>query len=168
MGFPLIPQGVFRSIYHIDKGELVRQGIKLLLADLDNTLACYGQREPDRQLYHWVQDLKEHGIQVFILSNSRKPDRVSTFAGALGVPFRGRAYKPSRRGFLAALEQMGCRAEEALMVGDQIFTDILGANRMGIRAYLVEPLQLAGNPGRYLRYAVETPFRELGRKRGGR
>ena len=168
MAFSLIPQGVYRSIYHMDKEALARRGVKLLLADLDNTLARYGQRKPDQQLCHWVEDLRERGIQVFILSNSRKPDRVSAFADALGVPFYGRAHKPGRTGFAAALKQTGCRPEEAAMVGDQIFTDVLGANRMEIPAYLVEPIQLAGNPGRYLRYAVETPFRVLGRKRGGR
>jgi hypothetical protein len=61
---------------------------------------------------------------------------------------------------------MGRRVEETLMVGDQIFTDVLGANLAGIRVCLVQPIRLAGNPGRYLRYAVETPFRLLGKRRG--
>ena len=64
-----------------------------------------------------------------------------------------------------AMARMGRTAGQTAMVGDQIFTDILGARRMGILALLVEPIQLAGNPGRYLRYAVETPFRLLGKRR---
>ena len=63
------------------------------------------------------------------------------------------------------MERMGCRPEETIMVGDQIFTDILGANNAGVASILVEPIRLAGNPGRYLRYAIETPFRLLGRRR---
>ena len=59
----------------------------------------------------------------------------------------------------------GCLPEETVMVGDQIFTDTLGACRAGVVPLLVEPIRLAGNPGRYLRYAVETPFRLLGKRR---
>ena len=60
---------------------------------------------------------------------------------------------------------MGCKGPETVMVGDQIFTDILGANNAGVVPLLVEPIRLAGNPGRYIRYAAETPFRELGKRR---
>ena len=60
---------------------------------------------------------------------------------------------------------MGARAEETAIVGDQIFTDILGGRRAGVRTILVEPIRLAGNPGRYVRYAAEWPFRALSRQR---
>ena len=60
---------------------------------------------------------------------------------------------------------MKARPEETVMVGDQIFTDTLGANRAGVTPLLVEPIRLAGNPGRYIRYAAETPFRLLGKRR---
>ena len=60
---------------------------------------------------------------------------------------------------------MGARPEETVMVGDQIFTDTLGANNAGVIPLLVEPIRLAGNPGRYIRYAAETPFRLLGKRR---
>lgn len=63
------------------------------------------------------------------------------------------------------MKRMGCTPEQTVMVGDQIFTDTLGANNAGVTPLLVEPIRLAGNPGRYLRYAVETPFRVLGRRR---
>ena len=63
------------------------------------------------------------------------------------------------------MERMGRRPEETVMVGDQIFTDTLGANNAGVVPLLVEPIRLAGNPGRYLRYAAETPFRLLGKRR---
>ena len=104
-------------------------------------------------------------MALFLLSNSRKPRRAEHFATALGIPFLGRAGKPKTGGFLRAMEQMGRAGAQTAMVGDQIFTDILGAKRAGILAIMVEPIQLAGNPGRYLRYAVEEPFRALGRRR---
>ena len=61
---------------------------------------------------------------------------------------------------------IGFTPEQTAIVGDQIFTDILGGNRAGVTTLLVQPIRLAGNPGRYLRYWVETPFRLLARRRG--
>ena len=86
-------------------------------------------------------------------------------AQQLGVPYQGRSGKPRRGGYLQAMARMGCTPEQTAMVGDQIFTDVLGACRAGVVPLLVEPIRLAGNPGRYLRYAVETPFRLLGKRR---
>lgn len=165
MSFSLIPDGVYPSVYQINGKALARRGITLLLADLDNTLAKYTQMEPDHELWVWKDDLAASGVELFILSNSRKPDRVERFAEALGVPFLGCAGKPKSGGFLRAMERMGRTGAQTAMVGDQIFTDILGAKRTGILALMVEPIRLAGNPGRYLRYAVEEPFRALGRCR---
>ena len=165
MGFSLIPDEVYASIYDIDGAVLARQGITLLLADLDNTLAKYGQPEPAPALLAWKEDLAAAGVDLFLLSNSRKPRRAEHFARALGIPFLGHAGKPKSGGYLRAMEQMGRTSAQTAMVGDQIFTDILGAKRTGVLALMVEPIQLAGNPGRYLRYAVEEPFRALGRRR---
>ena len=165
MGFSLIPDEVYASIYDIDGAVLARRGITLLLADLDNTLAKYGQPEPDPALLAWKGDLAAAGVDLFLLSNSRKPRRAEHFAKALGIPFLGHAGKPKSGGYLRAMERMGRTSAQTAMVGDQIFTDILGAKRTGMLALMVEPIQLAGNPGRYLRYAVEEPFRALGRRR---
>ena len=168
MAFSLIPNGVYRTVYDLKGETLAAGGITLVLADLDNTLARYGQREPDGALRDWVAELRRCGVEVFILSNSRKPTRVKEFSRSLGVPYLGHAGKPKIGGFRRAMEQMKRKPEETLMVGDQIFTDVLGANRAGIKVYLIEPIRLAGNPGRYLRYAAETPFRALGRRRNER
>ena len=165
MPFSLIPDGVYPSIYQIDGPALNRRGITLLLADLDNTLAKYGQPEPDQDLRAWKDALAAAGVELFLLSNSRKPRRAEHFARALGIPFLGHAGKPKSGGFLKAMAQMGRTPAQTAMVGDQIFTDILGAKRTGVLALMVEPIQLAGNPGRYHRSAVEQPIRALGRRR---
>ena len=165
MAFSLIPDGVYPSVYQIGGKALARQGITLLLADLDNTLAKYGQPEPDPALLAWKEDLAAAGVDLFLLSNSRKPRRAEHFARALGIPFLGHAGKPKSGGYLRAMEQMGRTSAQTAMVGDQIFTDLVGAKRTGVLALMVEPIQWAGNPGRYLRYAVEEPFRALGRRR---
>lgn len=165
MPFSLIPQGVYPSVKDLKPEMLAAKGIRLVLADLDNTLVPYKVPEPTPEIVAWKEELERAGIQLFLLSNSRKPNRARHFAESLGIPFQGHSGKPKRGGYFKALERMGCRPEETVMVGDQIFTDILGANRSGIVPLLVEPIRLAGNPGRYIRYAIETPFRELGRRR---
>ena len=165
MPFSLIPDRTCGSYAEVLPEQLKKRGITLLLADLDNTLACYGQREPDDAVRAWKDVLAAGGVELFLLSNSRKPDRAGAFARALGIPYQGHSGKPGRDGYLRAMERMGRTPEQTAMIGDQIFTDTLGARRTGVYAILVEPIRLAGNPGRYLRYAVETPFRALGRRR---
>ena len=161
MPFSLIPRARCRSIYELDGAALYRHGVRLLLVDLDNTISAYHNAHPTEELRAWVAALRAAGVEPYILSNSRKPTRVGEFAGALGVPFRRRAGKPKRGGFLAALEEMNTSPGEAIMVGDQIFTDILGANRAGITPILVRPLRM-DSIFRILRYGLETPFRLLG------
>lgn len=167
MAFSLIPLEHYPSIYEIDPVELSGRGITLLLLDLDNTISPYRSTEPTAELHEWITALRTAGVEPFILSNSRKPTRVLDFAGHLGVPYLRRAGKPSREGFRAAMAQMGRQAQETAMVGDQIFTDILGANRAGICAILVRPLHM-DTIFRVLRFGIETPFRNGAKKRGAR
>ena len=165
MPFSLIPRGVYPSVTALKPADLAAKGIRLVLADLDNTLVPYGVPEPTPEIVAWKEALERENIQLFLLSNSRKPTRASHFAESLGIPFQGHSGKPKRGGYFRAMERMGCRPEETVMVGDQIFTDTLGANRAGVVPLLIEPICLAGNPGRYLRYWGETPFRLLGKGR---
>ena len=165
MSFSPIPRGVYPSVTHISPERLAQRGIRLVLADLDNTLVPYKVIQPPEEVVAWKEELEKNGIRLFLLSNSRKPGRAQRFAESLGIPYQGHSGKPKRGGYLRAMERMGYAPEETVMVGDQIFTDTLGANNAGVVPLLVEPIRLAGNPGRYLRYAVETPFRLLGRRR---
>ena len=165
MPISLIPKAVCTSVTQLEPKALRSKGVRLVLADLDNTLAPYRVLEPSPEITAWRDALAAEGITLFILSNSRKPGRAQKYAEALGVPFQGHSGKPKKAGYLRAMERMGRGPRETAMVGDQIFTDILGANNAGVVPLLVEPIRLAGNPGRYLRYAVETPFRLLGRRR---
>ena len=151
------------NIYDISVEGLARRGIKLLLADLDNTLVPYGVPLPDQKLRNWRDELYAYGITLFVLSNNRKESRPQLFSEAMEVPYIGHAAKPWKRSFYEAMEQMRVTPEQTAIVGDQIFTDVLGGNRVGVTTILVKPIRLAGNPGRYLRYAVEVPFRLLSR-----
>ena len=154
----------YHDIYELSGEALARRGFRLLLADLDNTLVPYGVPLPDERLKAWQDDLAAHGVTLFVLSNNRKEHRPRIFAEALDVPYIGHAGKPKTPSFLKAMEQMGVTREQTAIVGDQVFTDVLGGNRAGVSTILVEPIRLAGNPGRYLRYAVEVPFRLLSGK----
>lgn len=152
------------NIYDISGAALERRGIRLLLADLDNTLVPYGVPLPDEGLKRWRDELAAHGVTLFILSNNRHEERPRIFAQGLDVPYIGHAGKPKTPSFFAAMEQVGVTREQTAIVGDQVFTDVLGGNRAGVAAILVRPIRLAGNPGRYLRYAAELPFRLLSGK----
>ena len=152
------------DIYELTGAALAGWGFTLLLADLDNTLVPYGVPLPDERLRAWRDDLAAHGITLFVLSNNRHESRPRVFSDALGIPYIGHAGKPKTPSFYRAMERLGVSKEQTAIVGDQIFTDVLGGNRAGVSAILVEPIRLAGNPGRYLRYAAEWPFRLLSGK----
>ena len=164
MAVSLIATGQIKDVFELNPAELARKGITLLLADLDNTLTPYSSEVPTEKINQWKKELEANGITLFVVSNSRKATRVPNYCNALGIGYVRRSGKPGVKGFLRAMKETGRTASETLMVGDQIFTDVLGANRAGLRVILVEPIELAGNPGRYIRYAVEWPFRRLARK----
>lgn len=161
MGFPFKADWVCGSIFDLNGSALAARGITLLLADLDNTLVPYGVPLPTDEVRAWNAELKAAGVTLFVLSNNRHADRPRVFCEALDIPFIGHAGKPKAGSFLKAMERMGASPEQTAIVGDQIFTDILGGNRAGVTTILVRPIRLAGNPGRYLRYAAELPFRAL-------
>ncbi len=163
--FSLLPWRQAGSVFDLTGESLAGQGIVLLLADVDNTLIPYSEIEANQTLLDWREELAAHGVRLFLLSNSRRPQRPAHFAQSLGVDYIAHAGKPKTTGFVQALERCGQGPEACAMVGDQIFTDVLGANRAGVRSILVKPIRLAGNPGRYLRYWVELPMRWLSRKR---
>ena len=165
MGFSLIADLRLKDIFQLDADRLRREGVRLLLADLDNTLTPYSSEIPTEEVKAWKRELEEKGITLFVVSNSRKATRVPNYCQRLGIPYVRHAGKPGTKGFLRAMEECSASGEETMVVGDQIFTDVLGAKRAGLRAALVEPIELSGNPGRYLRYAVEWPFRALAGRR---
>lgn len=159
LNFSLKADYVCDSVFDITGSVLAEKGISLLLADLDNTLVPYGVARPDDRLQVWCRGLKEAGVALFVLSNNRHSERPRVFCQAMGIPFIGHAGKPKTAGFHQAMKQLNVTARQTAIVGDQVFTDVLGGNRAGVATILVKPISLAGNPGRFLRYAAEFPFR---------
>jgi len=164
MAFSLIPAHVCKSVYDIDWKALADSGVKLVLADLDNTLIPYSVSSPDDKLRTWKESLESYGMTLFVLSNSRRSRRCPDFCEELGVSYRRRSKKPSVRGYLETMEAYGVMADQTVMLGDQIFTDVLGANRAGVPVWLVKPIEF-GTLFRLARYGVEFPFRAIAKRR---
>ena len=139
MRFSLRPDRVFDGYEQIEGQELARRGIRLLLCDLDYTLAPKSQREPDETVRRWIGQMRQAGVEVMILSNNRSPARVEQFCRELGITYEGHAKKPRTVGFRRAMARCGVTPKETAMLGDKLLTDMLGANRSGILALMVEP-----------------------------
>lgn len=128
------------SILQVDLVDLYSAGKRLLLLDVDNTLLEWRSEEIPETTHKWVKDAKELGFQLCILSNTRNPERLDRLAKAMDLEYLLGKFKPSRQMFLEALKKFKVEADDAIMVGDQMFTDVLGANRSGIDAILVRQM----------------------------
>jgi len=139
MGNGLKPDLYIKSVYDLDISWLRERGIKGVLLDIDNTLVTHKQKIPDEKVVELIKRFQDNGIKAAIVSNARKK-RVDVFNEKLGLYARYRAFKPSNRGFLKAMAELNLSPEETAVIGDQLFTDIRGGNRIGLTTILVEPL----------------------------
>lgn len=157
MAFFPIPDLLIGSIFDLEPQRLNDLGIKLLLMDLDNTLATYSAMEPSDEVRAWVQALREAGIEPFIFSNAHGA-RVTDFAASLGVDCIETARKPKTVRLKELLNSKGIKPEDCAIIGDQVYTDILCGVNGGILTIAVKPISLS-NPLFFLRYIAEMPFR---------
>jgi hypothetical protein len=161
----LCPAEWAESIYAIDLDDLRRRGVRGLVFDLDNTLIPWRSPRPPAELAAWFSTLGRLGFKACIVSNNSVP-RVNAFASALGVPAVARASKPRRRAFHRAMALLGTTAAETAVVGDQMFTDVLGGNRLGMYTILVTPVSRWEFPGTMLVRRVEALVLARLRRRG--
>jgi HAD superfamily phosphatase (TIGR01668 family) len=163
----MLPRQTVRTIYDIDLEELKRSGIRGIMTDLDNTLV--GSKVPlaTPELGIWLESVREHGMQVVVVSNNKEA-RVRAFAEPLKLPYVFRARKPLNAAFTRALRMMSLRPQEAAIVGDQMMTDVLGGNRLGLFTILVEPIAAAedGWVTRHVNRNLERAFLSKLRKKG--
>ena len=134
-----LPSEHVKSIFDITPQKLKDAGIKGIITDLDNTLVEWDRPNATPKLIEWFEEMKSHGILVTIVSNNNER-RVSSFADPLQIPFIFQARKPMGRAFRKAIKQMGIKREEAVVIGDQLLTDVLGGNRNGFHTILVVPV----------------------------
>ena len=165
MSFSLIPHYILQDYTQVTPRMLRQLGIRLLLCDLDYTLAPRSIPRPDRDLYRWLEELKEAGITVMILSNNRSSRRVETFCRELGIRYVGHAGKPSPRGYREAMAIAGATPEETAMLGDKLLTDVLGARRSGATALMVEPLGGPVGAWNHVLHLLQRPFKATARRR---
>lgn len=133
------PTWMINSIFSITAEELKTNGINTVLIDLDNTLIAWNEPEATEDSINWILQMKAAGITLMILSNN-SGGRVERVAEILDVEYIPRSLKPTIQGFKIAEKKLGVSVSEMVMVGDQLITDILGANRYGLRTILVKPL----------------------------
>lgn len=132
------PTDYFTSTYVIDFEKLYKMGYRGVIFDVDNTLVEHDAPADDRAK-ELIARLKEIGYKICFLSNNGE-ERVKMFNDEVDCQYIFKAGKPLAKGYNSAMELMGTAKEETLFVGDQIFTDIWGANNAGIRSILVQPI----------------------------
>lgn len=135
----LYPDFYLKDVTKITFKMLQENNIKGLILDVDNTLIDYN-KHMDKKVKLWVEDLKKQNIKFCIVSNTNKHDKVKKVSEQLGIPYIFFAKKPFKKGFLNAKEKMNLKEENIAAVGDQIMTDIIGANRCKMFSILVEPI----------------------------
>jgi HAD superfamily phosphatase (TIGR01668 family) len=160
-----LPSEHVKSIFDINPESLLEKGIKGIITDLDNTLVEWDRPTATPKLIEWFENMSSHGILVTIVSNNNER-RVRTFSDPLKIPFIFQARKPMGRAFRKAIKQMGIKREEAVVIGDQLLTDVLGGNRNGFHTILVVPV--ASTDGLFTRFnrRVERRILAFFRKKG--
>ena len=163
MPFSLLPRVLARSLTELTPRLLEERGIRLLMLDFDNTIVPYTTDVPTGEMISWLRDMRKSGIQLCVVSNSRK-DRVRRFCEKYGLDCITHARKPFQKGIRECLVKYGIPPFQAALAGDQIYTDTLGANRAGVMPILVRAID---NHNFWLkaRHVLELPFIFLARKR---
>lgn len=135
----LKPDYYFHDIFTIEVDLLKKNQIEGIVCDIDNTIVSWSEELVLVGVVEWLAGLKEAGFKICLVSNGTDK-RVKYFSQLLGIPAVGQAIKPAKRAFRKAREKLGLESKQIAVIGDQIFTDILGGNRMGFLTILVDPL----------------------------
>lgn len=135
----IVPDEKYNNIYEINYELLYKNGIRLLLFDLDNTLIPVNSNYIPERLPFLLKRLKEMGFRAAIISN-RQESRVLEISESLNISSYYLAFKPLKRKFITILNDYDLSNKQIVMIGDQIITDIFGAKRMGIYSILVNPV----------------------------
>jgi len=120
---------------------LNKHNIKALLLDVDNTMSTHHGVVLTEGLTEWIANMQQSGIKLMVLSNSKR-FRVEPFAKRIGLPFISLGCKPLPIGYLRGVRALGQNRKNVAIVGDQIFTDILGGNAVGVKTILLTPIRL--------------------------
>ena len=135
----LYPRELLNKVEEITIEFIQKNKLKALILDVDNTLIDYNKNLSEQKI-NWAKNLRGQGVKLYILSNSNKKEKVEKVATTLGIPYLLFAKKPSKTGFLKIQKELQLKPEQIGVVGDQIFTDVIGGNRCKMFTILVEPV----------------------------
>ena len=163
MSLSFLPNIITDSLTDVTPEMLKSRDIRLLMLDFDNTIVPYTRNEPTEEMENWLRAMASSDIPICVVSNSKK-DRVKIFCEKYGIPCITHANKPFTKGIRECLAKFNVPASRAALVGDQIYTDTLGANSAGATSILVKAID---NHNFWLkaRHVLEKPFIYAARKR---
>jgi HAD superfamily phosphatase (TIGR01668 family) len=151
----LKPKIYVNSIYNLDLKKLKKlKNIKSIIVDLDNTLIAWGNNEIDNKVINWIKEAKKLEIKICIVSNSNS-NRVKKIAKILNLPYYSKFFKPLGITFINALKIMNTNYLDTVVIGDQIFTDIWGGNRLKLFTILVTPIIKRDSIGTFFQRTLE-------------
>ena len=136
----IYPDAYFKRVEDIDVEFLNKNKIKALLLDVDNTLVDHTKKMTE-SVIKWAKELKGQGVKLYILSNTNDKEKIENIVKEIEIPYQLFSMKPLKRGFKKAQKVLGEKNENIAIVGDQIFTDVIGGNRCSMYTILVEPIQ---------------------------
>ncbi len=163
MSFSLLPTFITPKLTDLTPQQLRSWEIQLLMMDFDNTIVPYTTSTPTEEMDRWLREMAASDIQLCVVSNSKK-DRVKVFCGQYGIDCITHSRKPFRKGIRQCMNKYGFPPSHCALVGDQIFTDTLGANGFHVTSILVDAID-NHNIWLKLRHVAELPFIFLARKR---
>lgn len=149
-----VPDMYSQSIYRINYKKLADKGIKCIIFDLDNTISPVDVNEPSKEAIDLMFDLKDLGMRPILMSNSPKK-RVEPYRNKLEIDSCASAAKPFSKNYKKILEVYKLKPEEVACVGDQLLTDILGANKMGLTSILINPISKKDRLSTYINRVIE-------------
>lgn len=163
MSLPFLPDMILQDLTQITPELLRSRGVDTLLLDFDNTIVPYTTNEPTPEMAAWLRAMQASPVQLLVVSNSKKP-RVQVFCRKYALPCITHARKPFQKGIREALRTFSLRPETTALVGDQIYTDVLGANCGGLTSILISAI-CNHNFLLKLRHVAELPWIFWGRRR---
>lgn len=158
------PTAMRGRVTELTSDFLSQLGARAVLLDVDNTIASYTSHEPIEGAVQWAQNMVEAGFRVMIVSNNFKK-RVEPFARRFGLDCISFAMKPLPCGYLAARKRLQVPCRECVIIGDQIFTDVIGANLCGMKSVLLTPIEPEEGITFKMRRHCERGLREKYRNR---
>ena len=156
MSLRFVPEYRFETFDCASAEFLQSIGVKGIVLDVDNTLEPYENPKPTEKVLFWFESLNAAGIKAAIVSNN-SAERIDLFNKELGLPAFSKAGKPKKKNVLRALEILGVKKSEAILMGDQVFTDVWAAHNAGIRAILVPPIKDKRDLLTRFKRLLETP-----------